>query len=155
MKVQSTNSESGFTLIEMLVVVFITMLLAAVSIPLVQGTLQSYRLNSAATAASSAIQNVRFQCVMLGYPFQISFDPASLSYQVLSMAPNANAFTDVGGPVPIATGGNISLSPPTVLQFSPGGTVQAVTGSLSFTLTNGTMTKTISVSGVGNVTISP
>lgn len=145
----------GFTLLETLVVLLVTMILAAFAIPAVEGTIRNYRINTAATAASSAIQSTRFQCIMLAYPFQIAFNQANASYQVLSMPTGATSFSNVGGPIPISSGVGISLSPSTTLQFSPGGTVQAASGSMSFTVTDGILTKTITTSGVGNVTISP
>jgi Tfp pilus assembly protein FimT len=140
--------------VEAMMVLLVTLILAAVAIPEVQGTIRNYRINAAATAASSAIQSTRFQCIMLGYPFQIAFNQANASYQILSMPPGAASFSNVGGPVPISSGTGISLSPSTTLQFSPGGTVRVVDGSMNFTVTDGILSKTITTSGVGNVTIS-
>ncbi len=53
------------------------------------------------------------------------------------------------------------MTPSTVLQFNPNGTMTVVSGCqvttvpCSFTLTNGIVTKTLTVSGVGNVTVTP
>jgi prepilin-type N-terminal cleavage/methylation domain-containing protein len=155
------RGDHGFSLLELSVVVAIIMILAAFSLPWVQSTLTSYHLSSAVVATSGAIQSTRYQAIMSGCPFTISFSATNTSYrvaqEVLSGNPPtcASAFTNVGGSIPWATTSDVTLSPSTTLQFSPNGTVTATVGSLTFNLTNGGTTETITVSGVGNVTVSP
>jgi Tfp pilus assembly protein FimT len=153
--------DQGFSMLEVAVVVAITMILAAFSLPWIQNTLTSYHLSSAVVATTGAIQSTRYQAIMNGCPYTISFSTTNTSYQVeqevLSGNPPtcASTFTNVGGAIPWATTSDVTLSPSTTLQFSPNGTVTATAGTLTFSLTNGLTTETITVSGVGNVTVSP
>jgi hypothetical protein len=78
-----------------------------------------------------------------------------MSYQVYSKAPPATSFSAVGLVVPIARVGDVTISQDTTLQFSANGTVSATVGSMAFTMTNGIVTKTVTVSGVGNVSVTP
>ena len=155
------RDDHGFSVLEVAVVLAIIMILAAFSFPWVQSTLTSYHLSSAVVAATGAIQSTRYQAIMSGCPYTISFSATNTSYQVAQEALSGNpptcasTFTNVGSAIPWATTSDVTLSPPTTLQFSANGTVTATVGSLTFTLTNGATTETITVSGVGNVTVSP
>jgi Tfp pilus assembly protein FimT len=153
--------DQGFSMLEVALVLAITMILTAFSLPWVQNTLTSYHLSSAIVATTGAIQSTRYRAIMSGCPYTISFGATSTEYQVaqevLSGNPPtcASTFTNVGGAIPWATTSDVTLSPSTTLQFSPNGTVTATVGSLTFSLTNGLTTESITVSGVGDVTVSP
>lgn len=145
----------GFSLIEVLVVIAIAAVLAAYAIPRVDKAVQAYRFNAAVEACTGIIQSTRYQAIMRGYPYALAFDPATLTYQVSNQPAGATGFTAVGGPVPFANPGELTLSQATTLQFGPNGTVQATTGTMSFQLVSSLKTKTITISGVGNVSVSP
>lgn len=150
------SATRGFTMVEVLVVIAISLILATVAVPLTQNTLVAYRFGSAVAQVSGAIQTVRYQAVMRGYSFAITIDQTAAAYQISSKPPGATVFTNVGGPIPLGPSANITLSPATTtLQCNPNGTVQATAGALSFTMSNGVNTRTITVSGVGNVTLTP
>jgi prepilin-type N-terminal cleavage/methylation domain-containing protein len=145
----------GFSLIEVLVVIAIASVLAAYAIPRVDKAVQAYRFNAAVEACTGIIQSTRYQAIMRGYPYALAFDPATLTYQVSNKPAGATGFSAVGGPVPFANPGDLTLSQATTLQFGPNGTVQATTGTMSFQLVSSLKTKTITISGVGNVNVSP
>jgi len=123
--------------------------------------LRTYHLKAAVAAVSGAIQSTRYNTIMQGCPYTLAFNQSLTSYQVASepltgSPPACSAtFSNVGGAIPWSSTGDVTMNPSTTLQFSPNGTVTATTGSLSFTLTNGTSTETITVSGAGNVDVSP
>ncbi|HYR82915.1 MAG TPA: GspH/FimT family pseudopilin [Terriglobia bacterium] len=146
--------EAGVTLFELIFVILIGAVLSAIALPATKTALESYRLSAAVSAASGAIQAARYQSIMQGYHFKITFTAGSSSYQISSKVPPATTFSNVGSAVLWNTTTGISMTPTTTLEFFPGGMVQATTGSMTFTITNGTTTKTITVSAVGDVTVT-
>ena len=151
----------GGTLIELMAVVAIMGLLVKISLPSIQNTILAYRLSAAASSVAAGIQQTRYQAVMVGCSYSIAFTAGTTTYQVQSQAISgtppvcAGSFSNVGSAIPWTTGGGVSLTPSTTLQFSPNGIVTATTGTLSFTLSNGSAsTRTVTVSGVGNVKVT-
>lgn len=155
------RSAMGFTLAELVLALALIGVMTAMSLPLIQGALTTYHLKVAVPDVQGAIQTTRYQAIMTGCPYTIAFSQTTATYQVQEEALSGNppacaaSFSDVGGLVPWSTTGDVTMSPSTTLQFSPNGTVTATTGSLTFSLTNGVSTETMTVSGVGNVTASP
>ena len=146
------RAAAGFSMIELALVMVVSLILLAFSIPMVQSTIRQYRYRNAVVAATMAIQATRFQAIRNGFPYAIEFSPATNTYQVSNLPPTAAAFANVGGPVPLE-GGLAVISQQTRLEFNPNGTVQATVGNLSFALSYGSQTKTISVSRVGRVSV--
>ena len=147
---------SGFTLLELTFVVMIGMVVTTISVPMTKSALKTYHLNTAVSSISGAIQSARYQAIMRGYHYNITFNPASQSYQLGSKVPPATSFLNVGSAVPWSSTGDVTMSgTATTLEFFPGGTVTATSGSMTLSVGNGTTTKTITVSGVGNVTVTP
>jgi len=150
----------GFTLIETLVSVAIICAMAGICIPNARNMIRSYRLTAAVSAVSGAIQSTRYHAIMVGCPYTVTFTQTSTTYQLatetVSGSPPACAtsFSNSGTAIPWGNAGDVTMSPSTTLQFSPSGMVTATTGSLSFTLANGLSTKTVNVSGVGNVQVA-
>jgi len=154
----------GFSLLELLIVLAIGLVLTGISIPMTINAMRSYRLTAAVSAATGAIQSNRYSAVMNGYPYQLTFSPATESFQVYTMIPPATTYSAVvktGGtvyptsPVPISGSGDISISRSETFQFSPGGTVTETSSNMSFQITNPYGgSNTITVSGVGNVTVT-
>jgi Tfp pilus assembly protein FimT len=151
------TGDRGFSMVEVAVVVAITMILAAVSLPWVRGTLQNYGLSSAVATTTGVIQTTRYQAIMKGCAYEVTFNSTNVTYQVASelASPCATTFTNVGSALPVATSGGVTLSATSTLQFNPNGTVQATQGGLSFNLSTAASTETITVSGVGDVSVSP
>ena len=146
---------SGFTLLEMAFVLTIGMVVTTLSVPMTKTAMKAYHLNTAVAALSGAIQTTRYQAISHGYHYNMTLNSTSQSYQLGSKAPPATAFSNVGTLVPWCVTGDVTISAPTTLEFFPGGTVTATTGSMTFSVSNGTTTKTITVSGVGDVNVTP
>jgi hypothetical protein len=121
------------------------------ALPTTVNALRNYRLTAAVAAATGAISATRYQAIMHAYPYNITFNSADATYQVASEPPPATSFTDVAGAVPLSGVGDVTINQTTTLQFNANGTVSATTGTMSFTISNGLLTKTISVTGVGDV----
>jgi prepilin-type N-terminal cleavage/methylation domain-containing protein len=146
---------AGFSLIETLLVLVIATILSAIAIPAFLNAMKTYRLSAAVSAATGAIQSTRFQAIMRGYQYQITFTPSTLSYQVYNKVPPATSFSAVGSAVPIARLGDVTLDQTVTLTFNANGTVSPTAGNMPFSISNGIVTKAINVSGVGNVSVSP
>jgi Tfp pilus assembly protein FimT len=144
----------GFTMLEMVLAITVGMVITTISVPMTKSALKTYHLNTAVAAVSGAIQSTRYQAISHGYHYNMTFNSTSQSYQLASKVPPAATFSNVGTLVPWSPTGDVTISAPTTIEFYPGGTVKATTGSQTFTLSNGMTTKTITVSGVGDVTVT-
>ncbi len=143
----------GFSLVELVITLVIALILMAISIPLIQSLMSSYKLRSAVSSATWAIQRTRYQAIMKGYPYQITFDPATASYQVYSQPSGATAFSTDGPALPLGDPA-VSISSKTTLQFRPNGFVQATVGQMSFSISYKGQTNLITVSTYGDITVS-
>src|ERR1700683_4854884 len=140
----------GFTMIELLMAVFVSIVLMGFALPRVIPVTRYYDLMSALPGVTGPIQSTRYQAIMTGCPYQIAFTASTTSYQVstevLSGSPAscAASFTNVGNAVPWSSSGDVSIGSSITLQFSPNGTVTVVTTPstmpATFSLTNGTST---------------
>jgi len=148
---------TGFTLLELLVTITIGMVLTGIAIPMTINALRSYTLTSAVAAATGAIQSTRYAAIMHGYPYEITFTPATNSYQVYSEPGGQTTYSAVGTPIPITGSGGISISRTVTYQFFAGGTVTetSIPPNMLFSITNSWGgSNTVTVSGVGNVSVS-
>lgn len=144
---------AGFTMLEMAIIIAIVMILLAFGIPSMMSTIDTYNLNAAATSASWAIQTTRYQALMKGYTYQLTFSATTNSYQITSEPAGATTFSNVGSTVPIS-GHPVVLSASPQLQFKGNGSVSSVVaGSQTFTITYKGRTKTLTVSNYGSVTV--
>jgi prepilin-type N-terminal cleavage/methylation domain-containing protein len=157
------SSARGFTLIELVVVVAIAALLAAMAIPLVQSTLQVYALRSGVSSLTGVIQATRYQAIYHGCPYQLAFTAGTYSYTTASMAPATGgtaclaAFSAPSAAIPL-TGRRVALGGNVTIVFHPSGLVQSSTGTAvaPITLTYpGLPTETITVSNYGRVLVTP
>jgi Tfp pilus assembly protein FimT len=159
MKMLRTSKEIGFSLVELVVVVAIIMLITAMAIPQARNMMRSYRLNAATASIKSTVQSTRYQAIMVGCPYRVAFTTGSVNYQLSTQAitgtPPAcsTSYSNVGGTIPWSTTPEAAISANTTLQFNPNGTVTASTGNSDLSISLAGVTRSISVSGVGNVTI--
>jgi Tfp pilus assembly protein FimT len=150
----SSNRAGGFTLIELVISVAVTVVLTTISVPIVSHVLQGYRLRAAVSNVSGAISATRYRAIYQGYPFALTLDKANATYQLSSKAPSATSFSDVGSAIPFQTAG-ISLDQDNTLTFSPSGVVSASAGSpITVKLTYQGKTETITVSSYGNIKVT-
>jgi Tfp pilus assembly protein FimT len=138
-------------LVELVITLAVVGVLVSFALPTTVDALRNYRLSAAASAATGAISATRYQAIMHAYPYSITFNSANATYQVASEPPGAASFTAVASPIPISGDGDVTINQTTTLVFYANGTVSATTGTMSFTISNGLLTKTISVTGVGDV----
>ena len=142
----------GFTLIEILLAVLIGSILTVIAIPQVKTAVNRYRLQSAVTTATWAIQSTRYQALMEGYPYQVVLSSSANTYQIQNL-PSGSTYSNVGSAVPLS-GSSITLSASTTLQFKPNGYVSATVGALSFNISYQGLCQKVTVSNYANITLS-
>jgi Tfp pilus assembly protein FimT len=151
--------ENGFTLIQMVMVLLITMILMGFAVFAIQGALGNYRLHNAVASATWAIQSARYQALMEGYPYQVSFSATTNSYQLLSASTpgSPSTFANVGNSVPLSETA-MTINQSTTYQFTPMGYVTAnpatALTTTPMTITAWGNTATIVVSNYGNITVT-
>jgi prepilin-type N-terminal cleavage/methylation domain-containing protein len=143
---------AGFTMIELVLVLVVSLILTAMAIPTFSGAIASYELNGAVESAESAIQGTRYQAIMHGYQYEVTIDPTHNTFQVLSEIPPATSFSNVGSSVPLS-GVPVTVSALTTLLEKPNGSVSATAGAMSFTISYKGTTKTLTVSNYGSVSV--
>jgi len=141
-------------LIEILITLAVVSTVIGMALPTTMNALRNYRLSAAVSAATGAISATRYQAIMHAYPYSITFNSGNATYQVASEQPPATSFTNLpGGALPLSGAGDVTINQTTTLQFNANGTVSATTGTMSLTISNGILTKKISVTGVGDVSV--
>jgi prepilin-type N-terminal cleavage/methylation domain-containing protein len=161
------RASRGFTLLELMLVIGVGMVLAAIAIPVVQNSLRVYNMRAATSSLAGAISSTRFQAIFNGCKSQIVFNQATYSYQIQSEAPAFGgqlctaAFANVGGVVPLQ-GKGMALNANITLTFSPSGSISSIPAAnpIRLILTNTSAgvaipAETIQVSTYGNVTVTP
>ena len=147
---RAAQRSDGYSLLQIVITLAVVSILVSTALPTTMNALRNYRLIAAVSAATGAISATRYQAIMHAYPYNITFSTNG-NYQVASEPPPATSFTNVGTAIPISGVHDVTINTTTTLQFNANGTVSATTGTLSFTISNGLLTKTISVTGVGDV----
>ncbi len=152
------TAQRGFSILELVTVVAVGLILAAIALPLVQNITRTLRLNAAVSAVTGAMQSTRYHAIFDGCPYNITFNNTANTYQVATEATGgacAAAFTNVGTAVPFADPKRVTLDQNLTFQFSPGGSVTVTTGANSFNLTTvgATTTKNVKVTKYGSITV--
>lgn len=160
-------SNSGFTMIEALMVVAVGILLAGIAMPIFTNAMKNYYQAATVSAAAGAIQSTRFQAIMHGYPYQMVFTASTLSYQIYTESAGVSCppvFSASGKAVPLPSAGSVSMTGTTATYtFYASGTVYGTVATTSpctpaaaptLQIKNSVKSNTITVSGVGDVSIS-
>jgi prepilin-type N-terminal cleavage/methylation domain-containing protein len=160
----SGHRAKGFSLIEVTLTVGIAAILMAIAFPIMNTTMTSMHLGSAASSLAGAIQDTRYMAISLGCPYTLTVLPSQNSYQLATEPISGNppacgaSFVNTGSPVPFASS-DISTAFNTPFLLNPSGTVTAVGSTVptSFSITlasqNSAATKTVMVTGVGDVKV--
>lgn len=147
------SSQQGYTLLEMLVVVFILGLLTTISIPNFIEWLYAYRLQSAATGLSNHLQSTRLLSILKGTPHEVQIRPAEEGnyYQVVEDPDGEDRIVATIGRVILDKefrGVIIHSTTSETFAFTPRGTAKA--GNIKLKNSRGAEIK-ITISGHGRV----
>src|SRR6266571_6055279 len=91
----SRDSESGFSLSELLIVIVAGLVIMAAATPALNRALDQYRVVLAAQGIASQLQFARMKAVASNESFRVEFPSGSNQYQVLSGATSGQV---IGGP---------------------------------------------------------
>lgn len=161
----SGNRAKGFSLVEVTLVVAVAAILMATAFPIMNTTMTSMHLGSAASSLAGAIQNTRYLAISVGCPYTLTVVPSQNSYQLatepISGTPPAcgASFVNTGSPIPFASS-DISTTFSTPVLLNPSGTVTAVGStvptsfSIPLTSYHSAATKHVTVTGVGDVKVT-
>ena len=149
--------QSGFTLIEMMIVIAVFAIVAAIAIPNFMSLLPGMRLNGAARQVMGDLMAARMNAVKQNNEFKVFFNsPGANQYQILDDDDN-DGTADTGEAI-TTPAKNIQDNYPDVTVsstnnpiFFPRGTA---TGLPTVTLQNSSGTKTVTVSIAGRVKIN-
>jgi len=83
-EIKSMRKNSGFTLIELIIVIVILVILAAISVPIFLSWLPEYRLRSAADDLYAHLQHAKMQAIRNNNNWAFQFVEASNSYTIYS-----------------------------------------------------------------------
>lgn len=150
-----TGNESGFTLMELILVVVVMGIVAAIAIPAFMGFLPSMRLNGAARQVMVDLMDARMEAVKQNNEFRVFFgSPSANQYQVLDDDDN-NGTAGTGEAVTTKNiqdnYSDVTFSSTGNPIFSPKGTA---TTTSTITLQNSSGSKSVSVSIAGRVKIN-
>ena len=150
------HTSAGFSLIELLIVIAISIVLAGIAIPVFTSAIKSYDQTATVSAATGAIESTRFQAIMHGYPYQLVFTSSTLSYQTFNEVPPAATFSAVGAAIPLPAAGGVALNGAATFTYTffANGIVTVTAGQPNMQIANSVRSNTITVSGVGNVSTS-
>jgi Tfp pilus assembly protein FimT len=165
------RADSGYSVMELIVVVVISLITTAIALPLVQSATATYQMRSAVNAVTGVIQATRFQAIGNGYPYRIVFNIPNSTYQIFNSpcGYTAPCWAAVGNAVPLSNSSvNATMSLPgqtsptsNTLDFKAGGLVvtpavgAAGSSTPTFSINLKSLTETITVSTYGSITVTP
>jgi Tfp pilus assembly protein FimT len=153
MKRKRRGSTLGYTTVELIMAMLVGTILTAMAIPQGKSIVNNYRLQGAVANCTWAIQSTRYQALEQGYPYRVVFSASARTYQIQNLPTGASTYANVGSAVPLS-GETATLNQDTTLQFKPNGSVTATTGSLTFQVSYQGLTRTVTVSTYGDITLS-
>ena len=147
------NKQSGFTLIELIVIIAIVAVFAGIAVPNFLSYMPKSRLNGAARQVMGDLMAARMKAVSLNHRVKVFFY-SNYQYKICDDANNDDTVDDGEGDVQLRDIQNeyhdVTLSTTNNPIFHPRGTAP---GGTTITLTNSSGTKEVSVSWAGRVRI--
>ena len=141
----------------------IGIIMTCVALPIVDSTLASSKVRSAASSLTGAIQSARYKSIAVGCPYELIITKATSTYQLMYEPVDTTTNLcktsysndpDLPAAVPFATA-PVTLGADVTFVFHPSGAVQVFSGTTPLVLTGRYgKTGTLTVSTYGNVTVT-
>jgi Tfp pilus assembly protein FimT len=104
---QGSKPTAGFSIMELMIVVFITLVVAAMAVPAISTMMTTYRLDTAGHATASLLQQARLQAVRNNAPAYAQYDTTKTPNLVYVNADPSTAY--VSGNPDIAIAGSMAF----------------------------------------------
>jgi Tfp pilus assembly protein PilE len=148
---------SGFTVLELLLVVAVGIILAGVAIPMMSSAMNNMHVNSVVDAITGAVSKTRYQSIMTSQPYTLAITAPSNTYVVTNVTTGTASATV---PLPNQTVAiNSGTAATYTFTFCPNGTVWGAGGGCpgivlppALSVSSQGRQVNLSISSVGNVT---
>jgi prepilin-type N-terminal cleavage/methylation domain-containing protein len=151
-----TRGSRGFTIIELLIGVFVASILTAIAIPVFNSAMTNSRMNSMVSAITGTISSTRYQALMKSQIYTVAITAPANTYVVTNVTTNTAAPT-----VPLPTtlvlvnGGagtsTFTLCPNGVIYGAGGSCASGSAAPPAISISSGNRQINMSISSVGNV----
>jgi prepilin-type N-terminal cleavage/methylation domain-containing protein len=149
-------ASSGFSIIELLVVLFIAGIMAAMAVPVMNSALAGMRVNAAVSSINGAMQKTRYRAIRSSQIYTLVLTAPQNTYVVTNLGTGVADFaTNLPSEVSINNGAAATYTftfCPNGMVYGAGGLCPNATGPAPLTLTYRTKQTNMSFSQVGNVT---
>ncbi len=147
-KQMSTQSDHGFTVMELVVVVAVAMIVMGVALPNLLSWLPTYRLSSGTRQVAGDLQLARMKAISQNAKFRLIF--GTLPATSYTFEKDDGGFATESGPFSLPDGITVTAVSATP-EFQPRGTVNTA-GLITLQNSNG-LTKQVQITIVGRVAI--
>jgi type IV fimbrial biogenesis protein FimT len=151
---EKKNSQSGFSLIELIIVLLVIAILVTLAIPSIQRTLQLYRLETGTSYILHRLTEARLTAIKRNRDTWLEIDASNRSLSVKSTNDSGQQIT-LGFPTKLPESVQFTGAIPGSVIFSSLGRNRAnANTSIKLKLTANNQIKTINISVTGNITTS-
>ena len=146
------NSQSGFSLIELIIVVLVIAILAMLALPSIQRTMQLYRLETGTSFIAHRLTEARLTAIKRNRGSWLEIDEANRAF-TLKSTNDAGQQISLGFPTYLPDGIQFAGTPPKSVVFTSLGRNGANGNTqIKLRLKAGNRDKTINVGATGNIT---
>jgi prepilin-type N-terminal cleavage/methylation domain-containing protein len=151
------SREHGFSVMELLIVVFILLVLMAAALPSVNRTIQLWRLETSTAMVVAKIADARMNSIKRNRPSWLLINAGAGTIQVQSTNPATNAVMNIGAAEQVRRGVNLVAPTPANVTFDSlgwptGGVAQTI--RLQNAANAGNDQKNVNISVTGRVTVT-
>jgi Tfp pilus assembly protein FimT len=147
------DSQAGFSVLELTIVIMVIFVLAAIAIPNMISAARSYKVNIAAQALEQQLNRCRQEAVRKNQPVPIKITAATTS-SAIDLDDGGTDFTDDGTDVTLSNDATITINSPTdgIVTFtSRGEMLIGVNPSFTFSYSGASRTVTIDPRGAVSI----